>query len=51
MLVAILVLIVFQTLFIMACAGHLAKIEKYQELLLQAKQTELKIWSGNGNNN
>ena len=48
MLVAILVIVVLQMLFTMACVGHLAKIERITVTLAQAKLQELQMWSGSG---
>ena len=48
MLVTIMILMVLNTLFIMACVGHLSSIEKLLAMLAQAKVEELKIWSNSG---
>lgn len=46
MLTAILVLLVFQTLFVMALVGHISAIEKMLKALAEAKVEELKMWHG-----
>ncbi len=46
MLTAILVLLVFQTLFVMALVGHISAIEKMLKALSEAKVEELKMWHG-----
>lgn len=46
MLTAILVLLVFQTLFVMALVGHISAIEKLMKALAEAKVEELKLWNG-----
>lgn len=48
MLVAILVIVVLQMLFTMACVGHLSKIERILGALAQAKVQELQMWSNAG---
>lgn len=47
MLTAILVLMVFQVLFVMAVVGHMSAIEKMMKALLEAKVEEMKLWGGN----
>ena len=45
MLVGILICCVLITLFTMACAGHLAKIEQYQKMQVETKIAELKLFT------
>ena len=47
MLTAIMVLIVFSTLFNMATVGHMSNIEKLLKAMVEAKLAELKMWHGN----
>lgn len=46
MLVAIMIMTVLCTLFSMACAGHLANIEKLLKSLCEAKVAELNMFNG-----
>jgi hypothetical protein len=46
MLTAILVLLVFHTLFSMALVGHISNIEKMMKALLEAKVAEMKMFDG-----
>lgn len=46
MLTAILVLLVFHTLFSMALVGHISNIEKLLKSLTEAKLAELKMFNG-----
>lgn len=48
MLVAIMIMVVLNTLFTMACVGHLSSIEKLLTVLAQAKIDEIKMWSNSG---
>lgn len=48
MLVAILILMVFQMLFTMALVGHLSSIEKMIKALISAKVEEIKMWNNRG---
>ena len=46
MLTAIMVIVVLNTLFSMACAGHLSNIEKLTKAMVEAKVAELNMWHG-----
>lgn len=46
MLTAILVLMIFQSLFVMALVGHISTIEKSIKLILDTKLKELELWHG-----
>ena len=46
MLVTIMILMVLNTLFVMAAVGHMANIEKTVNSLVDAKLEEMKMWHG-----
>lgn len=46
MLTAILVMVVLNALFSMACAGHLSNIEKLTKSLVDAQLAELNLFNG-----
>lgn len=47
MILAIMIFVILQTLFIMALVGHLSTVEKLLIQLTQAKVEEMKMWSSN----
>lgn len=46
MLTAIMIFLILNTLFTMACVGHLSNVEKYMKCLAEAKVAELNIFNG-----
>jgi hypothetical protein len=46
MLTAILVFLIFNTLFTMALVGHVATVEKLMKALTEAKIAEMKMFDG-----
>lgn len=50
MLVAIMVILIFQTLFTMAIVGHIGSLEKLVKSLTEAKIEEMRMWKGPSTN-